>query len=476
MNNRIKQFRARTTLNRQMRVLLIGVAGPSLIMIMVVLIMFGMLNREYEVTLKNATTASEFNADFKDRLDLDMYYFAVWSKNMDHLPLEEVQHAQDILNRLQKTTTLKENKWRVQSMINLCARLSECMLELEGTSSYDLRMEQLDNNIYLITGLVETYMHEYIYDELHELSSLQRQISKRVNQSIVQVVLIALFLGVFLVGYAVHVGRGITRPIKDLCEKVSRLGRGDFTVQPLSVRNDEIRTLDEGFDEMAIQIQGLLEREKSNQNALRRTELELLQAQINPHFLYNTFDSIIWLAETHRDEEVVQMTTDLSNFFRHSLSKGKDIITLGVEKQQVESYLNIQKVRYCEILDYEIDIPDELLRYSIPKLTLQPLVENALYHGIKNKRGGGKITIRARQCGRDIRIQVQDNGAGMTEEQLTALRGGIYRDQHSGLGLINVHQRLKLYCGEKYGLLFDSQFGVGTTVTVCIPKQNQLLP
>ncbi|MDO4174773.1 MAG: ATP-binding protein, partial [Eubacteriales bacterium] len=166
----------------------------------------------------------------------------------------------------------------------------------------------------------------------------------------------------------------------------------------------------------------------------------------------------------------VQMTTALSNFFRHSLSNGADVIPLGTEKQQVESYLEIQQVRYRDILDYEIDIPDTLLAYPIPKLTLQPLVENALYHGIKNKRGGGIIAIVAYDCDTRIEIVVTDNGGGMSQEQLEQLRAGVYEDRRDSFGLKNVHQRLRLYCGEQAGLVFESEEGEGTMVTVCLPK------
>ena len=161
-------------------------------------------------------------------------------------------------------------------------------------------------------------------------------------------------------------------------------------------------------------------------------------------------------------------------FFRNSLSKGRDIITLAAEKQQVESYLKIQKVRYRDILQYHIDIPEGLLGYTLPKLTLQPLVENALYHGIKNRRGMGVITITAREEGDDILLAVQDNGAGMSAEQLAALRAGVYEDRHTGLGLVNVHKRIRLYCGEAYGLSFESENEKGACVTVRIPKQTQL--
>lgn len=466
--------KTRTTLGRQLRVLLIGGIVPFAVIALAALLMLGSLNREYEVTLQNATTASEFNFDFKDNMDLNMYLYVVQSRDMPNLPLEEVYQAQRVLQRLKKTTTQEENCWRIESMLDLTERMESCMIEIKKTSSYDTRMDMLEKDIYTITGLIEQYMHEYLYDEVYALRDLQQQINRRVWISIILMAAIGLFTMTITLVSATHISRGITQPVQALCGKAEQLGAGDFTVRPLETQYIEIKTLDDGFNEMTSQINQLLEREKENQTALRRAEFELLQAQINPHFLYNTFDSIIWLAEMQKNKQVVQMTTALSKFFRYSLSNGADVISLGTEKQQVESYLEIQQVRYRDILDYEIDIPDTLLSYPIPKLTLQPLVENALYHGIKNKRGGGIIAIVAYDYDTWIEIVVTDNGGGMSQEQLKQLRAGVYEGRSGSFGLKNVHQRLRLYCGEQAGLIFESEEGEGTTVTVCLPKQNQL--
>lgn len=479
MRNRLADlidlFRTRATLRRQLRVLLIVAAAPFIVMIMVLLFMLYSFNQEYDITLQNANTASEFNFDFKDNLDLEMYYFVVGSSNIDHLPLEDVEYAQDVIGRLQKTTTLKENQWRIRSMLNLCRRLSECMVEIEKTEDYDSRIEQLEHNTYIITALIEAYMHDYIYDEVRELSDLQEKISKSVITTVVSTSIISVILVLFMLWYSMRFTRSITRPVNQLCSKVERLGAGDFTVIPVKTNNMEIKALDDGFNEMIGRINQLLEHVKDDQNALHRAELELLQAQINPHFLYNTFDSIVWLAEMNKNDEVVRMTTSLSTFFRNSLSKGQDIITIEAERQQIESYLEIQQIRYRDIMDYKIEIPEEMLHFAIPKLTLQPLVENALYHGVKNKRSKGTITITGKEDGDDIYLYIHDNGAGMTTGQLQKLREGVYDDCHTGLGLVNVHKRIRMYYGDQYGLTFESKYSEGTTVTVHLSKKNQLL-
>ena len=210
-----------------------------------------------------------------------------------------------------------------------------------------------------------------------------------------------------------------------------------------------------------------------NQESLRRTELALIQAQVSPHFLYNTMDTIIWLIEAEKTQEAVEMVSSLSSFFRHSLSRGRDVITLGEEEEHVRSYLQIQQVRYKDIMRYTINLAPELGDALIPKLTLQPLVENALYHGVKLKRGPGHIYVVGRAEGEDILLQVTDDGVGMSPERLEELRSALDRGERVGFGLSTVHERVRLFFGPPYGLSISSQQGVGTTISVRIPRRKE---
>lgn len=209
----------------------------------------------------------------------------------------------------------------------------------------------------------------------------------------------------------------------------------------------------------------LIQEATEKQSRLRHAELALLQAQINPHFLYNT----IWLIEAEKTEEAVEMVSNLSGFFRHSLSKGADVIPLSQEICHVHSYLQIQQVRYKDILSYRIDMDPRIGGQRIPKLTLQPLVENALYHGIKLKRARGTIVITGKVEGTDIVLQVQDDGVGMSPERLEQLRHSMASGERVGFGLSTVEERLRLFFGEGYGLNIDSTQGCGTTITARIP-------
>ena len=471
-----RQAAAGKSVVRQINSLILTMALSMGAIFLILLGIFLSINFRYASALQNANIAAEFNKEFKQNIDSQMYNVVIrpWGEEAARsLPLQELDDAVAVLHRLEGTATRGDNAWRVRSMLNMCENLRNYMEEIAGTRSYDTRMELLERNIRGETGLtllIETYMHDFIDDEVRELARLQALIHRQVAWAIAAMAVgVTLLIAVMLV-YSVRTARSITGPIGALSRKAERFGEGDFTPAPVETDIAELQTLDRGFDEMAGRVKGLMARQIEDQRSLHRAELELLQAQINPHFLYNTLDSILILAENQRDEDVVNMVTSLSAFFRISLSRGEDIISLEAERNHVTSYLEIQQTRYSDILNYEIDIPEELLACRVPKLILQPLVENALYHGIKNRRGLGTIRITGEAAGEDVLLKVADNGVGMDAEQLQALQNGVYHDRHTGLGLVNVHKRIRLYCGEPYGLSFESRKGEGTTVSVLLPR------
>jgi two-component system sensor histidine kinase YesM len=242
---------------------------------------------------------------------------------------------------------------------------------------------------------------------------------------------------------------------------------------------NEVTELGISFNIMIGKIRELLDSKVKEQENLQKAELKALQAQINPHFLYNTLDTIVWMAETNKTDQVIEIVRALSSFFRIALSKGKDWIPISQEIEHVRSYLHIQRIRYRDILDYEVDIDDNILDGTILKLTLQPLTENALYHGIKNKRDGGKIWVRAKKTGHNlVTLTVQDDGIGLTPYKLSKIQERLKDEFHDisqpeeGFGLVNVNKRIKLYYGNQYGLSIESQYQEGTLVTVTIPLRE----
>ena len=468
------------SIEQQIRRLLITVLPVMGFIIVLLIVMMLSINSQYTGVLQSANTAADFNKEFKSMLDSGMYNHVIAPRSkasLETLPMDVLNDAEDVLKRLENTTTLRDNRWRIQSMLDMCENLRNYMIEIALEESYDQRMELLERNIRGETGLtklIETYMHDFIDDEVREMARLQKWITTQVLAVIIIVAAGVMLLALAMGFYAVRVTKRITGPIGALSKKAQQFGEGDFSSVPVETHITELKTLDSGFDEMARRVDALMAKQIQDQKSLHRAELELMQAQINPHFLYNTLDSIAILAESQREEDAVSMVNSLSTFFRNSLNKGEDIISLGAERTQVTSYLEIQQIRYSDILQYEICIPDELLDCRVPKLILQPLVENALYHGIKNRRGMGKITVTGEADGQDLLLKVSDNGAGMDEEQVKELQAGIYEDKHTGLGLVNVHKRIRLYCGEPYGLFFESQMGKGSTVSIRLPQSRTL--
>lgn len=461
------------SLESRLRKLIILFVVPVVLLILITFSVLFSYGIKYSDILYNVTTASEFNQDFKDNIDLRMYYYVVGSRFSEGLPIEEVQDAGRLAKELLETTTKKESWKAINGVLKLCKTLESKIYQIEETENYDDRQEQLENNIYVLTGLIQDYMYNYLYYEAARLDELQEEMLQTllVEAAVLLVVSIAAFLFVFR--NLMQFSRSITSPVNALCRRVKAIGDGDLTVQtPIETREYELQTLSDGFEKMVERLNQLIEQNKQEQISLRSAELALLQAQINPHFLYNTLDTIIWLVESGKYEQSVEMVTSLSGYFRSSLSKGRDIITLREEEQHVRSYLEIQHVRYQDILEYEIDIDKELAEYEIPKLTLQPLVENALYHGIKLKRGLGKISVLGYQDGETICLAVKDNGAGMDEERLNEVRSAIRKEKRVGFGLSTVHERLQLMFGQEYGLTVESTLGEGTAVFVKIPMQR----
>jgi two-component system sensor histidine kinase YesM len=383
--------------------------------------------------VENITQANEYNIDFKDDLDYAMYIIVVNSERASELvdiaqPNELIDETRQVFSGLYEKADSREaqNKLSLilRSLDTLEDRVDEIINDAQVTGNYELNLERLDLNIRILTELIQEQIQEYIYYEATNLETIREDIKN-------DVINVLLFSVLMLV--ATFVGAGyILGPIK-----------------------------------------------KSITEPVQATELKLLQAQINPHFLYNTLDTIVWLAETKQNEQVSRMVTSLSDFFRTTLSKGKDYITVREEESHIRSYLEIQQFRYRDILEYNINIDEDILEYEILKMTLQPLVENAIYHGIKNKRGLGHITVTGVKRDEHMVFEVQDDGLGMKPDRLEFMRRVVSDEEKdgkstsSGFGLYNVAKRLKLNYGKKCDINIESTYGEGTTITLIVPITKQ---
>ena len=289
---------------------------------------------------------------------------------------------------------------------------------------------------------------------------------------------------IFAISLYISLTQRIIRPLQLLKAKMRKAADGYLEAKIKTSGQDEIADLSDSFNTMLENIKHLIENNNREQEQVKKAELRTLQAQINPHFLYNTLESIIWMAESGKNDNVIKLVKAMSQFFRISLNKGRDWVTIQTELEHAKSYLTIQQMRYYDILTYEIEVDDALYSYPILAMTLQPLIENALYHGIKNKRGLGKIRVSG-QIENDyyILLTVEDNGIGISSERLQHIRESltlpmesssseqIDEESESGFGLFNVHQRLRLYFGEPCGLILESIYGEGARVSVRIPRK-----
>ena len=260
------------------------------------------------------------------------------------------------------------------------------------------------------------------------------------------------------------------RPLRGLASAMERFesDADHFTYQPVGGTR-EVRELSDSFGHMVVRIQQLMSTVRQEEVNLRKTELKALQAQINPHFLYNTLDSIAWMCERGRNTDAVNMVHALARLFRISISRGNELIPIAKELEHAESYLQIQKYRYKNQFTYTFEVDPACLEYYCNKITLQPIIENAINHGLDLMVDEGQITVQVCQEGEDILFRVRDNGVGMSREQVDAILHHSPGDR-TGIGIKNVDDRLKIYFGKEYGLRITSELDVGTCVEIRMPK------
>lgn len=293
----------------------------------------------------------------------------------------------------------------------------------------------------------------------------------RLKTKLFVVFVVALFLFILTMINA-YISSKITDPIKELEKSVNELESGDLGTKVYVGGSYEIRHLGKSIQHMATQIQALMEDIVAEHESKRKSEFDTLQSQINPHFLYNTLDIIVWMIENEKKDEAVRVVTALARFFRISLSKGKSIIPVKDEIEHVRNYLMIQQMRFKNKFTYEIHADDSVMELASLKIMLQPMVENAIYHGMEFMDGDGEIHIRIWMESDDLYFTIEDNGLGMTEEQVERLfsdSSHVPSKRGSGIGVRNVNERIRLYFGESYGVSIESEPDEGTKVILHLP-------
>lgn len=463
--------------NRLICLMLVAIV-PFLSITIYLIVAMEQYSSAYDEIVSNMTVANSYNLDFKERMNESTYKLVVGAVNSEDPYALIADLRNDFVDLMRITTDKNSRKWLQSLLRNLNTledRLDDIRENVEEGGHYDENIIMLDNNIYILTELIQDDLEHYIYYQAQNMEYIKQELNRRIELFITIVVIMVVALVVIVLGTSLRLVNSITRPIGELLSVTNRISQGDFLARAAGAGTKELDSLSHSVNDMARSLEQLVKKIKEDERKMRRTELRLLQEQINPHFLYNTLDTIVWLIEGSMAKEAEEMVVSLSDFFRLVLNHGKEYNRIRDEERHVRSYLQIQQVRYRDILDYRIAIDPDILDYEILKMTLQPLVENALYHGIKYKRAKGLIEITGHTSEDGIRLCVSDNGVGMDEELLGRIREEINRpckDTETGFGLANVNERIKMNFGAQYGLTIESRQGEGTCVTVFIPKQS----
>ena len=432
-------------------------------------------NRRYEDMINSSVMASQFSLDFQKDFDYETYLLIVGNKTLEESSLHDMLvEADDIVAGLEELTESQENLKRLTSVKKYLNNLETYIGRIEDNiregNRYEDNMEIWENDVQIVTSLVGDTMSQYIYYEVRgiqqSMAGYQTFFTNLVRFSLLGMGLLLLLVSIL----SYYIPRSITMPITRISRVTDQVAKGNLSVRAAAESGAEARMLSDSLNAMIDKINELLDQVTTEQIRLRKAEFELLQAQINPHFLYNTLDSIIWMAEGKKNEEVVIMTASLARLLRQSISNEDELVTVGQEIEYVRSYLTIQKMRYKDKLEFEIKADPSITQVPIIRLVLQPLVENAIYHGLKYKDSKGLLTVHGYMKGENAVIDITDDGVGMDEETLKH----IY-DKHkvnyrsNGVGVYNVQQRLVLYYGKDYGIIYHSEKGKGTTASVVIP-------
>lgn len=454
---------------------------PVVISIIVMLI--------YTVSYSASTSRMETVASLKPLINVEIPE-SVWSivagrttfENSDIYDL--IDNVNNTLSKLINESDRNENLELTVAKRTMLT-LSDYVKKIRSNVAKELPVvtnEAILEEVRSVASLINGMLDNYIMHEVEDVATTNALLGRITMISVIAEVLLLLIALGISIKMRRRMVRSINEPIAQLAHFADLLAEGNLQARAPTTDVEELSDLTDRVNFMADRVETLIQQNHEEQEKLKKAELRTLQAQINPHFLYNTLDTIIWQAETGHSVEVINITKAMSDFFRISLSSGADWIPISQEIKHLTGYLAIQKIRYRDILNYEIIIPEDMCDSYILKLLLQPLVENAIYHGIKYKRGGGKITVNGKKEGEYLYFTVTDTGRGMDEDQLFTVINSLENEldmprtepllesSSSGFGLHNVNQRIRLHYNQADGLHIESN-EQGTTVGFRVPAK-----
>ena len=450
----------------------------TLVPLLISTLYYNLTLNQYERIIENVYSANSLSSRLQGEIYTTMWNVVAGKTRFeDQLQYELVGRIRTQLDELQTNANSEDNSYLIQVARNTLETL-ESYVDIVGANILNDRPvyenEQILAEISSVSELLYDVIQRFVAAEM-ELAHIQ---NARIQRSIdlmtfFQILLLGSILAFLFRNYR-QLNRSINDPIYRLKTMAFRIAQGDLSIRAEKPEISELDELTDSLNTMAGKLGEQIEQNIQKQQNLQKAEMKALQAQIAPHFMYNTLDTIHSLAEDGQKENVVITTLALSNFFRLSLNKGRDWVTVGEEISHVESYLAIQKMRYGAILEYEIDIADDILKEPMLKILLQPLIENSIYHGIKMTRRAGLIRLQGHQQNGCLVFTVEDNGLGMTEEELEKLQGNLSHydvtNPDMGFGLYNVFKRIQLYYEIDNGLRIESEYKKGSRITLRLPE------
>lgn len=456
----------------------------TLVPFLVTTLYYNLTLSQYERIIENVYSANSLSSRLQNEI-----YITIWNvvagktrfeQNTQYVLMERIRGS---LDELEKNTNSEDDSYLIHVARNTLATIESYVDKIGDNIARGRPVH--DNEV--ILGEISS-VGELLYDVIQKFVAAETEIAHiqntRIQRSLdlmtfFQIALFAAILAFLFTNYK-QLNRSINDPIYRLKTMASEIARGDLSIRVEKPEISELDELTDSLNTMAEKLGELIEQNIQKQQNLQKAEMKALQAQIAPHFMYNTLDTILALAEDGQNENVATTTLALSNFFRLSLNKGRDWVSVAEEKLHVESYLAIQKMRYGAILEYEIDFAEDILEQSMLKILLQPLVENAIYHGIKKTRRAGLITLRGESRDGNLIFTVEDNGLGMDGPALEKLRENLSHydvsNPEMGFGLYNVFKRIQLYYQVDNGLTVESEYHKGCTVTLRLPTINSPSP
>jgi two-component system sensor histidine kinase YesM len=436
----------------------------------------------YDRLISNVDKTNRLNQIVKSEITNELWDIVAGNKLFeDGLQYRIIHNIIDQINDIMSTAARTESRQLLEVAGRAMNTLTRYVnrLEVQMKEGYPvIENEKILDEIRGVSLLVSEILQDFIVLEIESTASANENIKRRAFMLAAIECVIIIFVTVFSLFVQMSVAANIDTSIGAMVSLSGRIAEGDLDARAEVPPVMELNSLTENLNNMAGKIKTLIEANVQEQKNLQKSEMRALQAQITPHFLYNTLDSIIWLAEGAQYDQVISITRAFSTFFRISLNRGSEWVSVKDEFSHIASYLTIQKIRYRDILDYSIDYEVQMENNTILKLFLQPLVENALYHGIKNKRSRGMIKVRGWQEGSILCFSIEDNGVGMTGERLADVQKQLqsrpnFEAGNSVYGLYNVSKRLELYYNKAARLDIQSVYKEGTMVTIQVPGATE---